>query len=209
MPARKPIIPGERFGRLVVVVGNAFRKPNCQCLCDCGNTATVSVRRLRSGGTRSCGCLRHEAHTATHGHTRGGFSPTYRSWANMLARTKYDYFPDYCGRGVTVCQRWAESFESFLADMGERPSGTSIDRIDNAKGYEPGNCRWATEKTQKRNTTRNKQLTYNGETRALAEWAEVLGLNYSAVKQRINKLGWDVESAFKTPVRALRRGASA
>lgn len=121
----------------------------------------------------------------------------------MIARCTHEYFENYQQRGITVCDRWRASFEAFLADMGERPKGTSIERSDNSKGYEPGNCCWATRKEQARNTRRNKYLTFKGETRPLADWAELLDLNYSAVKQRINKLGWDVERAFTTPVRGM------
>ena len=136
----------------------------------------------------------------THGHKSNyKVTPTYHSWSNMKSRCTYPYIEKYRRRNIEVCNRWRDSFESFLADMGERPEGKTLDRIDNNKGYEPGNCRWATLKEQQRNTTRNKYLEYRGETRSLAEWSEVLGFSYSAVKQRINKLGWSVEKSFETP----------
>lgn len=203
MPARKPIIAGDRFGRLTVLSGNRWRQPTCECRCDCGAVMSVEVGRLRSGNTKSCGCLANDVRGAkqiTHGHTRGGDSPTYNSWTAMRARARYaQHYPNYQRRGIAVCDRW-QKFENFLEDMGKRPPGLTLERIDNAKGYEPGNCRWATKKEQGRNTSRNKYLTFRGDTKSLAEWAEVLGMNYSAVKQRINKLGWDVDRAFTTPV---------
>lgn len=99
-----------------------------------------------------------------HGHASHslGATPTYHSWLSMRSRCKYverDISRKHVGRGITVCERW-EDFENFLADMGERPEGTSLDRIDNDGNYEPGNCRWATPREQSRNTRRNK-LTFD------------------------------------------------
>ena len=103
----------------------------------------------------------------------------------------------YGGRGITVCERWL-TYENFLADMGEPPPGMSIDRIDNDKGYEPGNCRWATKETQRRNQRRCRRVTFDGRAQTLAEWAEELGFSLQVLQDR-ERRGWSVERAFTTP----------
>lgn len=150
---------GERFGRLLVV-----RRAECagrvrwECLCDCGATAIVLAESLQSGRTVSCGCFMMERHKASDNKNsthRLSNTPTWVSWSSMKMRCtwpKFRGFHRYGGRGIQVCDRWANSFENFLADMGERPPGTTLDRFPNNDGnYEPGNCRWATHKEQSLN----------------------------------------------------------
>jgi hypothetical protein len=138
------------------------------CRCDCGNEATVRGASLARGNTRSCGCLRREATAAmgkaraTHGHTVGHKpTPTFNSWSSMRDRCNRVTGPNYAnygGRGITVCDRWVDSFENFLADMGERPVGTSLDRIDPFGNYEPGNCQWSTPTAQARNRRKTDEV---------------------------------------------------
>lgn len=152
---------GRVYGRLTIIERDASVSDSAswKCVCSCGTVVTVWGSSLRKGFTQSCGCLHKERTaeaTTTHGHTSGGiWTPTYRSWASMIMRCfdpRQKSYADYGGRGITVCERWRSSFENFLADMGERPKGKTLDRFPNNDGnYEPGNCRWATPKQQTMN----------------------------------------------------------
>ena len=154
---------GTRFGRLTVIREAQKRgeKRTFECQCDCGAFAVADLGKLRTGHTASCGCLRvmdiglRNSARATHGHKlKGNASPTYRSWRGMKTRCthpNHKFWKYYGGRGITICKRWLNSFENFLADMGVRPDGTTLERTNNDGNYEPGNCRWATPKEQAQN----------------------------------------------------------
>jgi hypothetical protein len=152
---------------------------------------------LKSGGVTSCGCVQREKVTR---HGRTG-TVEHDAWQNMLYRcntvTSASY-ENYGGRGITVCERW-QTFENFFADMGERPSARhSIDRIDNDRGYEPGNCRWATVAQQGRNRRTCHTLEFNGRSRSIAEIAELAGVSEPMLRDRLRK-GWDLSSALSIP----------
>lgn len=134
----------------------------------------------------------------SHGHTvNGKSSKTFQVWHDMIRRCRSKNRKDYCrygGRGIDVCDRWLK-FENFLADMGEKPDGMSIDRKDNNGNYEPGNCRWATSIEQSANKRNNVLLTYLGKTQHVAAWASETGIKHSTIRKRISK-GWTIERAL-------------
>jgi hypothetical protein len=204
-------LTGQRFERLIVEEQDPDprwrgKEARWICHCSCGKTLSVPGRRLRvgkHGGTRSCGCLLNDLNRqrSTHGLTR---TPEYRIWAHMKARcilATDKSFPRYGGRGITVCEQWLASFPAFLADMGQRPSPQhSLERLDNNGPYSPGNCCWATSTAQGRNKRNNVLLAWQGETRCLSAWSELLHIDYHTLKARLRK-GWPVERILTTPVR--------
>lgn len=202
-------LSGKRFGRLAVVgyYGSSGRgKHKWQCLCDCGATVNVLANNLVRGGSKSCGCARRETCKAVGDRVRThGMSKTtiYAIWAGMVARchreTAKDY-PRYGGRGITVCERW-RVFENFFADMGEKPPGMSLDRIDNSSGYSPENCRWASGRQQNINRSQTRMITIGGETKCLAEWAEQAGAVAENTFRRRLANGMEPGAALFTPPR--------
>jgi len=185
------------------------------CQCSCGNEAVVQLSNLLSGHTKSCGCLNSElsAERARLRNTTHGMYGTreYNIWNAMVDRCtneKHHNYGLYGGRGIKVCDRWFNSVENFYTDMGDRPPGMSLDRIDNDGDYEPDNCRWATAKEQSRNKRNNRLI----EGKAMAEWCEDNNLNYNAVAHRLYRLlkkGMSDEDAVNAIVKHYRDGSSA
>lgn len=194
---------GERFGRLVVAK-LAFTVERGRkvwfCLCDCGGFKDVSSTSLRSGKTKSCGCLHKERARSmrrTHGSTSGGASRTYRIWSGILSRCRTPSatgYANYGGRGIKICERWL-AFENFLDDMGECPEGYSIDRLNVDGDYCPENCRWTTTNEQARNTSRTRYVLVGGVRRVARDVAAENGISESAFKKRLYKYGWTLEEA--------------
>lgn len=197
---------GRRFGRLTV--GSYAGKSRWNCICDCGNPCVVRRDHLEKGETTSCGCRVRERMaglTRTHGMTK---TPEYSAWKSMknrCYRTANANYMDYGARGVVVCERWIDSFENFLSDMGLRPSDNhSLERKNVDGNYEPENCCWATMKEQNRNRRDNVHLTHNGITMVLSAWAERLSIPAGSLKNRIRR-GWTVDRALSTPIRSYPR----
>lgn len=138
-------------------------------------------------------------------HGQSSKSPTYRSWSHMAERCRMSSRKSrwYAERGISVCERWSgkNGYPNFLEDMGERPQGHTLDRIDNDGEYSPDNCRWADHKTQCRNRSSSKLLTYKGETKTVIEWSETTGIKYSTLLNRVNNCGLTVEQAITLPVK--------
>lgn len=183
-----------------------FQVVQCQCN---GEYLVKRVDDMKSGRIVSCGCARniHGCHNKP--------ETGYKCWESMLHRCKYTEGHQYRNHGaigITVCDRWKEpngqGFINFITDMGPRPSlKHSIDRYPNRNGnYEPGNCRWATQKEQMANTRRNIWIEYNGETKLLGHWAEQYGINSGTLYCRIFNFKWPVEKALTTPVRKRKSG---
>ena len=205
----------ERYGRWLVVKPMGFsreerpRRSLWLCRCDCGTERVLNSQTLQDNASLSCGCLHKErvsASSKTHGLSR---TRLYKQWTAMKQRCenpKDRGFQLYGGRGIAVCKEWSESFEAFAKYVGEKPEGMSLDRIDNNRGYEPGNVRWASCSQQLANTRRTVTLTYRGETMCLRDWSNRLGIAYMTLFQRIVHRKMPVDLAFETPVnKALAR----
>lgn len=192
-------LSGRTFHRWTVIepaaVRNGYRY--WRCACECGTERDVLGTTLRNGTSKSCGCLATDVRLSqTHGQS---YTSEYPSWQHMLNRCHNPdstYYRDYGGRGITVCERWRNSPENFIADMGPRPTPDhTLERIDNDGPYSPENCRWATRREQARDRRSNRRLTHNGETLCLAEWAERLGITTNTLYMRL-RAGWSVEKAL-------------
>lgn len=220
MPRQCLNLKGQRFARLLVLEmlpsqGNGTR---ARCMCDCGNEVVSMAYNVRNGNTKSCGCLARESSRATgiavcaaaktldkHPNATHGMSKskTYSKWLDARKRcfrVKDTHYAEYGGRGITMCQRWAESFEAFLEDMGECPDGLTLERDDVDGHYEPNNCRWASKLEQARNKRRVKAtweiacaIRARGPNASTAALAEEFGLSSGVV--------WHIKAGttWKTP----------
>lgn len=208
---------GGRFGSLVAVecLGrNDKQRLLWKCRCDCGNECIKDQKALINTTSSSCceECKYKRIRIANTTHGQGGASKKTRSleygvWSSMLTRCRCPatkQWKDYGGRGISVCQRWTESFADFMADMGPKPSSRhTLDRIDYDGNYEPGNCRWATWKDQLRNTSRNVRYEIRGEVMTIAEAVERFNIvAYNTVRERISR-GWSPEDAVFTPAKSF------
>ena len=203
-------LTGEKIGRLTVIerAPNKGKEPMWRCVCENdGNEVVVSGARLRSGKTKSCGCLRADVSkekSTTHGKY---YTRVHNTWTRMKQRCGNPRHPEYDGygkRGIKVCERW-QDFEPFYDDVSKLPHfdepGYTLNRIDNDGNYEPGNVEWATPAVQANNKRNNIRIPYNGKEQTLKQWTDELNLNYKLTHKRIKYLGWPIEKAFNPPTK--------
>lgn len=195
---------GAKFGEWEVVGQDPSTTSKWLVKCSCGTARSVDKWNVQSGRSRSCGCLTKAATVARNlKHGESG-NPLYRVWLSMRERClnpACKSYRNYGARGISIHPSW-DSFEVFAADIGQPPGeGYSLDRVDNSRGYEPNNVRWATRGEQSRNTRRTRNVTYMGKTQCLKDWAAELGVAYSMLLYRVATLGMTVEEAFTKPGR--------
>lgn len=200
-------ISGKRFGSLLAIrfVPDDSAYAKFLFMCDCGIEKIIMAQSVIRGATVSCGCVGSADRSkklTIHGHGKSGKNrnPTYSSWASMMTRCEWgnhSTFDKYGAVGIKVFHEW-HNFENFLRDMGERPIGTSIDRIDNMKGYFPGNCRWATRHEQALNTSRTVKVVIDGKLTIVYDLCDKLGLSRKAVRARAVRRGYDYVSALRS-----------
>ena len=198
-------LSGMVFGRLTVIRRNGSDKKGQSmflCQCSCGEQTTAQGYSIKTGDTKSCGCLKKEV-VAAGANTRHGMygTPTYKSWASMMDRCgnpKHLHYDNYGGRGIKVCLQW-QTFAGFYKDMGVRPEGTSLDRTRSNEDYSPVNCKWSTRLEQGRNVRSNVLLTFQGKTLCVTEWAGITGIGRSTIEYRL-KNGWSVDKALSKAV---------
>lgn len=211
---------GQRRGLLTIVAiagSKHFRRGVAvvyRCRCDCGTEVLRDRQTLiRQVASSSCGCSRRVNQKGTHapGETA---HPLHKTWRHMIDRCTNPAnksFVNYGGRGIRVCERWLDGdgkrsgLGCFAADMGDKPAGLTLERVDNDREYSPTNCTWADWKTQSRNRRFNRVVEFGGVSKPISAWAEEYGLPYFTLMARIKRHGWPVERALKTPVRPLTR----
>lgn len=138
----------------------------------------------------------HNKRNQTHGLR---YTPEYKTWSSMKERclnSQHPSYKNYGGRGIKICDRWLNNAEAFYKDMGKRPEGMSLDRIDNEGNYEPSNCRWATQKEQRNNTRQNRYITWDNKTRTISQWSDETGISQAAITIRLNRLSWSIGKAL-------------
>lgn len=196
---------------MLTVVGVAPRLESdrtwkLDCVCDCGSHTYITPSQFNRGVVKSCGCLRRSGTRTEDGRS---LNPLYGIWSQMMRRCynpKEKHFSRYGGRGIAVCAAWHsfDNFKKWSDSIGGRPSGTSLDRINNDGNYEPSNCRWATSQQQHRNTSSNIVIEYNGERKTLVEWAESTGIKWAVLHNRYLR-GWNTERMLTEPVHEKKK----
>ncbi len=201
-------LTNKKFGKLTVLERAESRNGETfwKCRCECGNIKEVNASKLKNGHTRSCGCIigsSQKKYAKTHGKSKTRIYRIYKKMKRRCYIKTEAYYFNYGGRGITVCDEWLgdKGFENFYnwAMNNGYTEKLSIDRIDNDMGYNPSNCRWATEKEQANNRRTNSYLTHNGETKTIAEWSDLTGISTGVLYYR-KKHGWSDEKCLTTKV---------
>ncbi len=208
----------QRFGRLVVVAPSKSKNNETmwECKCDCGNIKIVSTSNLKAGRIKSCGCFKSDKlikRNTTHSQRHTFLYEVWKSLRQRCNNPKHASYYNYGGRGITICEEWNKSFQSFydwayangysLEHQKDEVKKLTIDRIDVNGNYEPNNCRWVDRKTQARNTRITKFITFKGQTKPIVEWCEIYGIKRNSFDIRI-KCGWSIEEALTTPIKTKK-----
>ena len=204
-------LTGQKYNRLTVLEyagRDKYNRPLWKCKCDCGNIRIVNSHALRTGNTKSCGCLnidrikeRNRVLKRTHGETN---TKLFHVWSGIKTRCHNPHsinYHIYGQRGIKICDEWVNSYESFRDWAYENgyKEDLTIDRIDVNGNYEPSNCRWVTPKENNRNRRSNTLITFNGETHCIAEWADIVGIDYDVLQHRFKSKTYTVERALTEP----------
>ena len=204
----KKDLTGKRFGRLIVLKLSNTQIPKANrrwdCICDCGNEVTTVGSNLVTGHTKSCGCLNIEAarnRKLVHGKTNTKIHSVWNEMKQRCNNPNAGKFPQYGGRGISVCKEWSDNFLSFFSWATENgyKEGLSIDRINPDGNYEPDNCRWTTNKVQCNNKTNNRIYEIDGLSYTLQQLADISGINNGTIRSRL-KRGWDIKKSIYLPV---------
>lgn len=210
---------GQKYGMLTAIErvekhGQYFL---WKCICDCGKIIIRTQPALRTGGTLSCGCRKQIINSGnfkrTHGHTdksqQGQYSKEYGIWSGIKSRTsnpKAHAYERYGAVGIKMCGDWLHSFELFFSCVGTAPSSKhTIDRVDNTKGYEPGNVKWATYTEQNRHRKCTIFIEIDGIKKSLGDWCDQYGISFNVAYMRITRYGWEPLRGLQTPVRKVNR----
>jgi hypothetical protein len=192
---------GKKYNMLTVMldVGYSHGQQSYLCSCDCGNKLVIAGQRIRNGQSKSCGCLARKQTSQRHKTHGLSKTPEYRAWAKIKMRCTNPNDPNfyrYGGRGVGMCDEWYNSFEQFYKDLGKRPNGMSLDRIDNNQGYSKDNCRWATPQQQAANRELSIVIDYDGKSMCLKEWSRHINRPYTTMLSHYKK-GYSINQILR------------
>lgn len=202
MSTKINVMPGDRFGKLVVTkesLAKGYDRRYFELICDCGNIVTVVLMSLRSGDTKSCGCINKLSPPGlSHKMSKTNI---YKRWCGMLSRCSDTICPgykNYAGRGIKVCDKWLK-FENFYEDMGKSfKEGLSLERIDVNGNYCKKNCKWIPINKQGLNKRNNRIIKYNGKSQPLSQWSKEIGIKMGTLHWRICVAKWPLEKALSS-----------
>ncbi len=191
---------GQEFNDWTIICKDETRKQHCICKCVCGTIKSIYRYNLISNKSRCCGCRPPVIKNPSSEYSRHELYGTWNKMCKRCDSPENSSYKNYGARGISVCDKWRNSFLSFVEDMGPKPTPKhTVDRIDNNGNYCPENCRWATPKEQGRNTRKNRFLTFKGNKKTISEWAEELDISESTLRCRLDRFGWTIKKALTTP----------